>query len=323
MRFAFVFILFLLLIFAFGDNLAAQTKDRVEAREKLSAETAGVVCQDLKPGRIVAFPKPIYPNEAKFGRVGGTIRATVKIDASGNAVEIERIEGAEILRAAATGAARKTKYKPTLCDGAATAVTAVFTYDFILFVSTDSYFAPAKIEEFPDLKTDSPYYEAVLNLADNYKLAFGYADKKFYADAPLTRGDFAQFLRLTLDLLSRRAADAKKIPREINLFYAHNPRKILTANSIKDLKTKDPFYDSVKTLLLKYDIALTNDKSEFQGKLYLTNNEVIDWWSRIFGADAIPINFARTTDGDPIFSRGEFALFLQESLQVLTYKVLP
>lgn len=323
MPLAFNFILVLFLIFVFGGNLAAQKKDRVEAREKLTTETVGKSCKDFKPGRIVDFPKPIYPAEAKTARVGGTIRAAVKIAASGNVTEIEGIEGAEILRAAATGAARKAKYKPTVCDGAATAVTAVFIYDFIPFVSTDSYFTPTKIEEFADLKTDSPYYEAVLNLAENYKLAFGYADKKFYAAAPLTRGDFAQFLRLTLDLLTSRAAEAKKVPRQINLFYPHNPRKLLTVNAVKDLKAKDPFYDSVKTLLLKYDIAITNDKNEFQGKIYLTNNEVIDWWSKIFGADAIPVNFARTEDFDPIFSRGEFALFLQESLQVLTYKVLP
>jgi hypothetical protein len=115
----------------------------------------------------------------------------------------------------------------------------------------------------------------------------------------------------------------KKLPREIGLFNSHNPQRIVIAESIKDLKANAPFYDSVKTLLLKYDIALTNEKNEFQGKIHLTNNEVIDVWSKIFGAEAIPINFKRVTDGDRIISRGEFALFLQESLQVLTYKVLP
>ncbi|HLM60676.1 MAG TPA: S-layer homology domain-containing protein, partial [Pyrinomonadaceae bacterium] len=176
---------------------------------------------------------------------------------------------------------------------------------------------------FADIRNDSLYYEAVSNLTENYKIAFGYADKKFYADAPLTRGDFAQYLRSTLDLLSERAVSANKLPLEIGLFYPHNPQKTASVSFIKDVKPNAPFYESVKTLLLKYDISLTNDKNEFQGRLHLTNNELIDRWSKIFGAEAIPVNFGLITEGDRIISRGEFALFLDESLQVLTYKVLP
>ena len=323
MRFVYYFILISLLILVFRANLAAQRNDRVEAAQKLITGITGKDCRNFKPGRIVSFPKPTYPAEAKAARVGGTVRATVKIDESGNVAAIERIEGAKILQTAATAAARKAKYKPTVCDGTAIAATAVLTYNFIPFVAAESYFTPTKIEEFTDIKSDSPYYEAVLNLTENYKFAFGYADKKFYAATPLTRGDFAQFLRLTLDLLSSRATAAKKLPREIGLFYPYNSQRLLTVNSIKELKSNQPFYDSVKILLLKYDIALANDKNEFQGSSYLSNNEVIGWWSKIFGEDAIPINFARLPDGDRIISRGEFALFLQESLQVLTYKVLP
>lgn len=303
---------------------AAQKKDRVEVAAKIPVAAVAKDCQDLKAGRVLSVPKLVYPAEAKFARVGGTVSVTVQVDEKGKVSEISDVSGQRLLQSAASDAARKTKFSPTVCGGSATPAVAILTYNFIAFVHAESYFAPAKIEEFADLKTDSPYYEAVLNLTENYQFAFGYEDKKFYADAPLVRGDFAQYLRLTLDLLAERAAVAKKVPREIGLFNSYNPQKLLSVNSIKDLKAKDPFYDSVKTLLLKYDIAITNDRSEFQGNLYLTNNEVIDWWSRIFGADSIPVNFARLPeDGDRIISRGEFALFLQESLQVLTYKVLP
>ncbi len=323
MRVVFSFILFSLLIFLFCGSITAQKKDRVEAAQKLSTEIVARNCQELKPGRILNFPKPFFPAEAKTARIGGTIRLTFKIDESGKVADAALPENANSLQKAAIEAARKTKYTPTLCDGKPTALNAVFTYDFIPYVSTDSYFAPAKATEFIDIKIDSPYYEAVSNLTENYHLAFGYADKKFYADAPLTHGDFAQFLRITLDSLSERAKTANKIPREINLFSAYNPQKLTTINFIKNLKPNQPYYDSIKTLLLKYDIALTNDKSEFQGDLYLTNNEIIDWWTQIFGEDAIPVNFTRSSDGDPIVSRGEFTIFLQESLEVLTYKVLP
>jgi hypothetical protein len=49
---------------------------------------------------------------------------------------------------------------------------------------------------------------------------------------------------------------------------------------------------------------------------------LLDLWAEIFGAEAVPINF-ELTNGDKIIMRGEFALFLQESVGVLTYKVLP
>jgi TonB family protein len=302
---------------------AAQKKDKVDVISKIFAESVIKDCKNLKPGRMVNFPKPDYPAEARAARIGGTILVTVRIDVKGAVSEIEAISGHKLLQTAATKAARKTKFSPTTCEGITVQSTALLTYNFIPASSTEGYFTPVQIGEFADLKTDSPYYEAVLNLTENYKLAFGYANKNFYPDAPLARGDFARFLRLTLDLLTERAAAVKKLPREIGLFNSHNPQRIVIAESIKDLKANAPFYDSVKTLLLKYDIALTNEKNEFQGKIHLTNNEVIDVWSKIFGAEAIPINFKRVTDGDRIISRGEFALFLQESLQVLTYKVLP
>ncbi|MDQ3321472.1 MAG: hypothetical protein M3525_03290 [Acidobacteriota bacterium] len=138
----------------------------------------------------------------------------------------------------------------------------------------------------------------------------------------MTRGDFAHFLRLSLDLLSERAKIAGKIPHRIGLFSPHNPQNLKGANDIKKLDKKEPFADSVKLLLLNYEIALVGEKKEFSGKSPISQNEVIEIWTKIFGADAVPVNFKPETGGR-IMTRGEFALFLQESFGVLTYKVLP
>lgn len=322
MRFHTRFFFGFLLVVFFCVDLPAQKKDRVEASQKFLTETISQECKDFKTARIISFPTPNFSPEAKLARAGGTVRVTVKIDERGKVSEVEQTEGLTILQKSATEAAQKAKFTAAVCDDKPTDIRAVFTYDFIPFVPTNSYFTPAKVDEFLDVKPDSPFYETVNDLTTNYRLAFGYADKKFYADAPLTRADFAHFLRLTLDLLTERAVAAKKQPHEINLFTSKNPQKILTAANIKDIRRNQPFYNSVETLLLKYDIALTNDRNEFQGNLHLTNNEIIDWWSAIFGEDSIPINFTRTAD-NRIVSRGEFALFLEESLEVLTYKVLP
>lgn len=311
-----------LIVGLFCGAVAAQKKDAVEVAANVSVKTSDQECKDLKPGRAVKLLKPNYPTEAKSAKVGGTVLIALNINEKGAVSEVEVLSGHRLLQNAATAAGKKLKFIPTTCDAAAVQSSAVLSYNFIPFVAAERYFTPLKIGEFADLKNDSPYYEAVLNLTENYNFAFGYADKKFYADAPLVRGDFAQYLRLTLDLLSAKAAANNKIPREINLFYPSNSQKLLSVGSIKDIKPTAPFYESVKTLLLKYDIALTDDNAMFQANRYLTNNEVIDRWSNIFGAEAIPVNFGKT-DRDRIITRGEFALFLQETLQVLTYKVLP
>lgn len=319
----FIFLNLFFLICFYPSLVRAQKKDRVEAIQKINVQDLSENCQDLKLGRALIFPKPDFPSEAKLKRIGGTVLLTVKIDEKGAVSEIEKIEGREIFQTAATNSAKKAKFTPTVCDGEAKAISAILTYHFIPYVSTKSYFTPEKVEDFADIKIDSPFYEAILNLTENYKLAFGYADKKFYADAALTRGEFAQFLRLTLDLLSERAAAAEKLPREINLFFPYNPQKLKLVGAIKDFESKDAYAESLKILLLKYDIAPVNERNEFQGAQFLTVNETIDLWSKIFGEEAIPINFEKTSDSDRIISRGEFALFLKESLQVLTYKVLP
>lgn len=317
------FHIFISAAFLFPPIASAQKKDRVEIIPRINVEAAAKVCKNLQAGQIVFFLEPDYPPEAKAARVGGTIEVTVKIDEKGRASQVEKVAGNRLLQGAASEAATKVKFTQTTCAGIPVAVSGSITYNFIPFFAAESYFVPAKIEDFPDVKTDSQTYEAILDLTENYKITFGYEDKKFYSDAPLTRGDFAQFLRLTLDLLSERAKNANKMPRAINLFYPYNTKKLASVDKIKDLDKKSPFFDSVKTLLLKYDISLAGEKNEFAGKLPLTQNQLIDLWTEIFGAEAVPVNFEKINGGDRIITRGEFALFLHESLGVLTYKVLP
>ncbi len=314
--------IFIFIVLLFPQTVPAQRKDRVEIIARISVEAAAKTCKTLQPGQVIFYLEPDYPPEAKTAHIGGTVEVTVKIDEKGKVLEIEKVEGNRILQGAASNAAAKVKFSRTTCASLPIAVSGVIIYNFIPSFAAESYFVPTKIEDFTDVKSDSQTYEAILDLTENYKLAFGYEDKKFYADAPLTRGDFAHFLRLTLDLLGERAKAVDKLPRQIGLFYPYNPNRLTSADKIKDLDKKSPFLESVKVLLLKYDISVAGEKNEFDGKQPLMQNQLIDFWSKIFGAEAVPVNFERTT-GDRIVTRGDFALFLQESLGVLTYKVLP
>lgn len=306
----------------YGQFIYGQPKDRVEVVPKISPQSIGRKCQQVQAGKIVFFLQPDYPPEALAARVGGTVIVNIKLNEEGIAPEIERVSGPKPLQATALDAARKVKFTPTVCDGVSVPVRMTMNYNFIPNFTVKNYFKASKIGDFTDVKNDSQFYEAILNLTENYKLAFGSTTNNFNADSPLTRGEMANFLRLTLDLLDERARAVGRFPREINLFYPSNPQNIKNVGKIKNLGKGEPFFEAVKVLLLKYDIAPVNEKSEFQGRALVTQNEAVNLWTKVFGSDAIPVNFD-AENGERIMTRGEFALFLEESLGILTYKVLP
>lgn len=318
-RIAFFFVLL------FGTQiLFAQKNGKVVSASNLSGEQFSTnQCKDLRLGQLLSVPEPKYPSEAKTEKAGGTIEVRVKIDENGNVSEIEKVTGNKILQGAAIEAALKAKFVPTLCDGKKARVTGTIVFRFYPYPSSDKYFMPERVEAFGDVTKNSEFFEAIFSLTENYRIAFGYADGNFHSQAPLTRGDFAHFLRLTLERLSAKAKESKKNPMEINLFSKYNPNKINSVGKIKDLKTKQPFYDSVLILLQNFDIVFVDENREFRGGATVTQNELIDLWTNIFGADAIPVNFQKTENYQKIISRGDFALFLNESLGVLMYKVLP
>lgn len=313
----------ILIIFFLSSSLFAQKEDEVEVSPTLNQKTIFKKCKNIDLGKVVFYHVPDYPPEARSAKIGGSVEVEIKIDEKGFVIGIINIKGHTLLQEAAKIAATKAKFTPTICDGQAAQVHALMIYNFIPYVITENYFTPTKIEDFLDITSDSVYYESILNLTENYKLAFAYGDRKFHSDAPLAKGDFAHFLRLTLDFLNKRAEIANKNPQTLELFSPYNPNNIKSANDIKDLNDKLPYSDSVNLLLSKYKICLADENKKFNGKFPLTNNEVINYWENIFGKEAVPVNFKKINDSDKILTRGEFSLFLQESLYVLTYKVLP
>ena len=289
------------------------------------AQTQNPVSTSLSPNnpRIINLPKPKYPNEAKSVKAAGKVEVSVTVDEKGNVISAAAVSGHPLLRSAAVEAARKAKFAPNALAGKPVLTFTVLTFNFDIFALTDSYSIPSKLEDFADVKRENENYEAILNLVENYKVAFGYADGNFHAEMPLTRADFAHFLRLTLDTLSERAKLSNKIPRQVNLFSPFNAQGIDSVEKIRDYKKNQPYSDSVRKLLEKYNIVLVNDFYEFRPVHYVTQNELIDIWTRIFGDEAIPVNFQKTQNFERTLSRGAFALFLYESLGVLTYKLLP
>ena len=320
-----IFVVLQIVLFAFLSclDLSGQTKEPVVVSPQVIGGIHSIECEKLDLGIASISTPPKYPAEAIAKRIGGFVQIKIQINEQGDVDEILEIDGPDIFRPAASEAVTRIKFSPTMCDGVAKSVTGVVSYKFRPFVFNESYFSPKSVEQFLDISERSKYFEPVLHLTENYRLAFGAGDKKFHPDAPLTKGEFAHFLRITLEMLSRRAKLADKDPRKMGVFFRFNPQRIRSVDRIGDLNRRAPYAESVSVLVSDYDIALVNESRQFVGRLPLTQNEVIDFWVAIFGSDAVPVNFQKVRDGDRLISRGEFALFLQESLYVLTYKVLP
>ncbi len=306
-----------------ASTIFAQKNSKVEVMQTLNGGTIVKKCKKLELGKVILFVKPIYPAQAKNERIGGTVKVQAVVGETGNVLEVLDTQGPELLQNAARTAAQKAKFSPTLCDGRVARVKALMIYNFISYYFNDIYFKPDKVEEFLDVSKNSDYYEPIINLTENYQIAFGYGDKKFHAEAPLIKGDFAHFLLLTLDLLKDKAEFSAKNPEKIGLYRNYNPYRLKSADEFENLTNKNPYLKSIGYLLSKYDIALADKQKTFNGDSALTTVEVIFYWSQIFGEDAVPINFKQASMPEKILTRGEFSLFLQESLYVLTYKVLP
>lgn len=266
--------------------------------------------------KLIKFPKPKYPEEAKSVKASGKVEVSVAFDEKGKVLSAEALSGHPLLRDSAVAAAKEAKFETTVKGNA------LLTYNFSLFSITESYFDPPRLEGFRDIKKEAPHYEAVLNLAENYKVAFAYGDGNFHAELPLTRCDFSHFLRKTLDMLAERVVVSGKNAKDISLFNTFNPYALKAYSDMRPDSEKSPCLDSIRALFEKYGIALAEKENKLNEKLPMSNNEVIMLWEAVFGLEAIPVNFEKKII-DNHFSRGEFAIFLHESLEYLSYKVLP
>jgi TonB family protein len=273
--------------------------------------------------RLINLPKPQYVEEAKSAKASGKVDVAVKIDEQGNVIEAKAISGNKLLWESAIESAKKAKFEPTLVKGKAVKVDGIISYNFVLTNYLETYSVPNSIDELSDVTKNEEYFESLVNLIDNYKIGFGFGDKKFHAETPLTRGDFCEFLYKTLILLDKKATLANKNLVENKIFYPNNDLKLSSINELSDVNKNKPYFLAVKGLLEKYNVVLIDENSKFNGEIPLFKSEVDEIWRKIFGDEAMPINFDKMKNDKTVITRGEFVIFLNESLEVLTYKTLP
>ena len=94
---------------------------------KTQTKNAGVL-----DGKAISKPQPAYPPSAKGSGASGTVKVQVVVDEKGRVVSANAISGHKLLREAATQAARKARFRPTLLSGTPVKVSGVITYNFVL-----------------------------------------------------------------------------------------------------------------------------------------------------------------------------------------------
>lgn len=75
---------------------------------------------------------PTYPPLARNARAAGTVTVHLVVDEKGTVESVQSTSGSELLRAAATDAARRWRFRPTLVDGRPVRVAGFVTFSFTL-----------------------------------------------------------------------------------------------------------------------------------------------------------------------------------------------
>ena len=75
---------------------------------------------------------PTYPVLARTARVSGVVTVYLVVNEKGEVESVERAEGPAQLQQAATDAARRWKFTPTVIDGQPVRVTGYLSFNFAL-----------------------------------------------------------------------------------------------------------------------------------------------------------------------------------------------
>lgn len=80
--------------------------------------------------RAIKKVQPIYPPEAKAAGISGEVKIRVLISEEGNVIEAEAVEGPDLLRESALGAARSWVFKPIELAGMPVRIEGILIFKF-------------------------------------------------------------------------------------------------------------------------------------------------------------------------------------------------
>lgn len=113
-------------------ELTRPVSERVESKPPPPAieKPTAPISKGVITGEAIYLPKPQYPATAIAVNAQGDVSIQVLIDEEGRVISAKPVSGHPLLRAAATGAARSAKFRPTLLSNQPVKVTGVIVYKF-------------------------------------------------------------------------------------------------------------------------------------------------------------------------------------------------
>lgn len=82
-------------------------------------------------GRALKLGKPVYPAEAARRRITGTVEVSIEIAEDGKVSSAKAVSGNPIFYAEAEGAAKRSRFSPTMICDTAIRLKGVITYNFV------------------------------------------------------------------------------------------------------------------------------------------------------------------------------------------------
>lgn len=187
---------------------------------------------------------------------------------------------------------------------------------------TDEYFTNIKnVTDLSDVKSTDAFYDDLKFLIEK-EVAFGYADKKFHGEMPVTRGDLAYGVGRTIELMARRLAMSDiKIDRLCPQYKAVYFKDV-PIGQITDLKSTQPYYSEVKKMAEEYHIYFydpTPALNSFNGSKVVTHNQFRTMIIEMFPSHGLVFTSLKSklpNDDQPL-TRGEFVIQLSRLIDLV------
>lgn len=114
-------------------SVSAPTDSNVKAETQNNTQIVRVrIAQGISQGLIVKKVPPVYPEQAKYARIQGTVLLSAIINKSGDVADLEVLDGPIELVVSAVNAVRQWKYRPYILNQQPVEVNTQITVNYVL-----------------------------------------------------------------------------------------------------------------------------------------------------------------------------------------------
>lgn len=171
------------------------------------------------------------------------------------------------------------------------------------------YGTPTAISSIIDIKENSPSYESVKSLIENYGVPITFSDNTFHGNESLKRGDFVVALNGAYNAIKTSATNAG-LDTSIMNTYDRNRTFLTSIKDLKGLSPESPYFNEAQALIEKWGVAAPFPKS----KIFIASSPV----SETEAYDILKVTLGYVSGGsnglNNAITRDKFALVLNNAI---------